>query len=299
MNFYYKAFLAIILMANAQFSLAKLNIVTTTTNINSLVEIIGGDKVSTMSFSKGAQDPHFLESRPSYMFKARAADLLVSVGLDLEIGWLPLIIRGSRNVKLLDKNSAHLELGQLVTRLGVPHEEISRKMGDIHPEGNPHILLSPRNSVIVAKAIATRLSLLDPKSEEFFTRNYIQYESTIKENLEKWKRQIGKNKSVITYHKTLSYFFADFNIKNPIVLEPIAGVPPTAKHVLKVVKELKKKNISLIMVENYFHTDSAKKIASQVKNINVKSIPVAVSGIASVNTIIELYNHLAQIIGDN
>ncbi len=273
---------------------AKLYVVTSTTNLASLVKSIGGSEVDAFSFCKGTQDPHYLTARPSYMLKAAKADLLVSVGLELEIGWLPLIVRGSRNPKLLIGAPGRLVAGDYITPLEIPHGKISRAEGDVHPEGNPHFMLSPENALKVAVAIKDRLSLLAPESKSLFTHNYNQWKKKVLQKLVSWKQQIPAELKVITYHKTLTYFFHQFGIKNIAFLEPKPGVPPTAGHILEVIKLAKQQGVKLVLVENYFDPAVAEKVVRSMKGIEIKSIPVAVHGNQKVDDLISLYQFLVD-----
>jgi zinc/manganese transport system substrate-binding protein len=275
-------------------SAAKIKVMTTTTNLKSLVDIIGGDKVETFSFCRGSQDPHFLEAKPSYMIKASRADLLVSIGLELEIGWLPLVVRGARNPKLRVGQSGRLVVGNFVETLEKPTGNLTRADGDVHPFGNPHVLLDPLNAIKIAKVIQENLSTLDSKNTEAYLKNYIGFKVEIEKKMVKWKNLVPKNINLMTYHRTMSYFYNRFSINNIDILEPKPGVPPTVKHVMGLFKKAKKKNVKLILVENYFDATVANRVASEVSGVKVKSIPVAVGGESKIKSIIDLYEELIQ-----
>jgi zinc/manganese transport system substrate-binding protein len=273
---------------------AKLSVLTTTTNLESIVSIIGGDKVDVLSLSRGTQDPHFLEAKPSYMLKASKADLLVSIGLELEIGWLPLVIRGARNPKLMNGNLGNLVIGDSVETLEKPIGELTRADGDVHPEGNPHILLDPLNGIKAAELIKNRLIQLDKKNTLLYESNFNKFSLVIEKKMLVWKKHIPKNLKVITYHKTLTYYYDRFNIINVDILEPKPGIPPTAKHVIGLMKKIRNDKIKLIIVENYFDPTVANKIAKDIASIVVKIVPVAVRGTEKIKTIIDLYDELAN-----
>ncbi len=273
----------------------KLNVVTTTTNLKSLVKVIGGEKVDAFSFSKGTQDPHYLEAKPSYMIKASRADLIVSVGLDLEIGWLPLVIRGARNPKLRPGAIGSFVAGDFIDTLEKPKGKLTRADGDVHPEGNPHFLLDPLNAIKIAKEIMKKLSELDSKNKSFYENNFKKFSSEVEEQLVIWKKMIPKNVQVITYHKTLSYFYNRLDIENVAYLEPKPGVPPTAKHILSVIKIAKEKNIKLAIVENYFDPTVANRVAKDVSSLKVVTVPVTVEGEEDIKNLIDLYAKLLEI----
>jgi zinc/manganese transport system substrate-binding protein len=268
---------------------AKLNILTTTTDLKSLVQTIGGDKVDVDSICKGTQDPHYLEAKPSYSLKANKADLMISIGLDLEIGWLPLIIAGARNPDIIKH---HLVAGNYVETLEKPTGAVSRSMGDVHPNGNPHILLDPLNAVKVAEKIKDRLIEMDRENEAVYSKNFTDFSNLITEKMKVWEKHSGKK--VITYHSTLSYFYKRFNITNVEILEPKPGIPPSASHILHVMKTAKEQNVQLAIVENFFDASVAERVAKDVPGMKVKSVAVSVEGADGVNSLIDLYNYLIK-----
>ncbi|MCB0343161.1 MAG: zinc ABC transporter substrate-binding protein [Pseudobdellovibrionaceae bacterium] len=280
---------------------AKLKVMTTTTNLKSLVESVGGDQVEVESFSRGTQDPHYIEAKPSYMLKAAKADLLVSVGLDLEVGWLPLIVRGSRNPKIREGEKGHFVAGTFIETLEKPSGEISRADGDVHPEGNPHFLLDPENAVIVGEKLRDKLVELDVAHAEYYKTNFDSFSSKMQKHIKSWQKRLqGKGEiRVITYHKTLTYFFSRFGIKNISILEPKPGIPPTASHILDVMKKSKEAGVKLALVENYFDPTIAKRVAKDVSGMSVKVVPVSVGGEQEISSLVDLYDRLVGVIEDS
>jgi zinc/manganese transport system substrate-binding protein len=220
--------------------LAKPLVMVSTTNIKSLVKEIAGSEVKVESFAKGTQDPHYLEAKPSYMIKASKADLVISIGLGLEEGWLPLIIRGARNPKIRVGESGHLALGNHIPVLEAVHTEVTRADGDVHPEGNPHFMLSPKMSLIAGEKIQAKLSELLPKKKAVFVQNFENYKKKLGALELKYSTTKLTGLKVITYHKTLTYLYDYLKINNVAILEPKPGIPPTVSHVLKVIKAAKK-----------------------------------------------------------
>jgi len=270
---------------------AKLNVLTTTTDLKSLVKTVAQDKVDVDSLCKGTQDPHFLEAKPSYSLKANRADLMISIGLDLEVGWLPLIMAGTRNPAIIRN---HLVAGNFVSTLEKPAGVLSRSMGDVHPQGNPHILLDPLNAIIVAEKIKEKLSVMDKENEAFYQKNFDNFSAEVKKKLKEWEKYSGKK--VITYHPTLTYLYNRFKIQNMAILEPKPGIPPTASHILDVMKTAQKENVKLAIVENYFDASIATRVAKEVPGMVVKSVPVMVEGVEGVNSLMELYEYLIKAI---
>ncbi len=288
----YFTIVALCIVSNSVF--AKIRVVTTTTDLRSIVEEVGSEKVTVDSFCKGEQDPHFLEARPSYILNASRADLVVSIGLGLEVGWLPKVLSRARNRNVMEGGSGYLEVGPTVKVLEVPTGPISRAEGDVHPEGNPHVTLDPIRVGEIALVIAERLGTVEPSSRDYFLNRAKAMQSRLKKKTEGWLKRIEKSgiNKIVTHHKSLSYFFDRFKIESVAMLEPLPGVPPTAKHILKVMKESSAKGVKKILVENYFSDAVAKKVASEIPGIAVESVPVAVEGTAKVKNIDDLFEEL-------
>jgi zinc/manganese transport system substrate-binding protein len=275
---------------------ASLKVFTTTTNLADLVRQIGGELVTVESLCKGTQDPHFLEAKPSYTFKLSRADLLVSVGASLEEGWLPLVIRGSRNPKLREGQAGHFEAAEFVKMLEVK-QEVTRAQGDVHPEGNPHFMLSPVRALDVAKGLKDKLIELDSANKVIYEKNFQSLTTRWNKKIAQWKLMIKEGMKVISYHKTLTYFYHDFAINNVDVLEPKPGIPPTASHIIKVINEIKDFNVEKIIVENYFDDAVAKKVKRSMPKVQVHKVPVAVDGAKGVNNLDNLYDYLIKVMG--
>lgn len=277
--------------------MAKVDVMTTTTNLADLTKKIGGDHVSVRSIAKGAQDVHFIEAKPSFMVKLSKADLLIAVGHGLEEAWLPLLQRGARNPKVGAGQKGYLEVAPLISHLlEVPTGKISRAEGDVHPEGNPHVMLSPKNAVIIAEGIAKRLGEIDSAHAADYLANSKKFAEQVAEKMPKWQAQIdaSKVKEIVTYHKSLSYFLDAFGLKAVIQIEPKPGVPPSTKHILKVIKTVKGKKIPVILVENYFDPAAAERIKKDVPSVKVKTVPVAVEGDKSATDLFALYDVLVD-----
>ena len=278
-------------------TLPKLKVLTTTTDLQSIVEEVGGsDRVTVSSFCKGAEDLHFLEAKPSFILSTSKADLVVSIGLGLEIGWLPKVLAGGRNLKVMEGKSGYLEVGPHVSVLEVPTGPISRSEGDIHPEGNPHVTLDPIRVGEIAIVIAKRLGDLDPSSAKVFMQRAQSMQSRLKTKTKQWQERLQKIafKKIVTHHKLLSYFFDRFGIESVARLEPVPGVPPTASHIMQVMKDAKEKGVKKILVEHYFSDKAAKKVASEIPGVFVKHTPVAVLATNSIKSIDDLFESLVR-----
>ncbi|MBK7844546.1 MAG: zinc ABC transporter substrate-binding protein [Bdellovibrionales bacterium] len=292
----------ILLLFFSPLAFAKLNVVTTISDLRAVAEEVGGEHVSVEGIAKGTQDPHFIEAKPSFMIKVSRADLLVSVGLDLEVGWLPSLMQGARNPKIAKGKSGFLEVGSLVQPIEVTTGKVSRAAGDVHPLGNPHVTLDPKRLGDIAVIISKRLGELDPGNAVQYERNAKSLQSRLITKSADWKARIERSgiKKIVSYHKTLSYFFDRFQISNEVILEPKPGLPPTSGHILNVIDLMKNQKISLILVENYFDPTVTNKIVKELPNIRIETVAVAVDGSPQVKTIDDLFEKLvASIEGKN
>ncbi len=286
-------FLVILLLTGAPAE-AKLRVVTTVSDLASLSRELGGDAVEVESLAKGTQDPHFIEPKPSYMVKLGRADLLIAMGLDLEVGWLPSLILGARNPKVKAGEKGYLELGASLDPLEVARGKVSRAEGDVHPAGNPHFHLDPIRMAKAASLIADRLAELDPAHAPDFAARARAFTERMKGKTEAWKKRIEKSgvKRVVTYHKTLTYFFDRFGIENSAYLEPKPGIPPTGAHLLEVVRVMKDGRVPLILVENFFDASVTKKITGEVPGARAESVAVYVDGAPGIARIDDLLEQI-------
>jgi zinc/manganese transport system substrate-binding protein len=292
------ALLAVNSMILARPAHAGLNVLTSTTDLRAIVQEIGGDPLTVDSIAKGTQDPHFVEAKPSFMLKASRADLMVSIGLELEIGWMPSIVRGARNPKINPGSPGYLEVGPLVDALEVASGSVSRAEGDVHPQGNPHITLDPIRTGIIAVKIAERLGQLDTPNAAKYLERAKALQRRLEEKTRLWQARIDKSgiKKIVTYHKTLTYFFDRFKIQNAAILEPKPGIPPTSGHILDVIGLIKAQKISVILVENYFDPAVTRKIMQEVPSVRSHTVPVAIEGDVGIKTLDDLYENLVATI---
>tara|TARA_B110001454_G_scaffold16046_1_gene14402 strand:+ start:50638 stop:51525 length:888 start_codon:yes stop_codon:yes gene_type:complete len=266
-------------------SLAKIQVAATTTDVAAIVREVGGNQVDVFHIAKGTQDPHQIEAKPSYMVKLRPVDLVIAQGLELETAWLTPLIEGSRNEKLLQKNNV-MELGPMLDPIDIPKGTISRADGDVHPGGNPHFQLDPVRVGKAAVLIADRLAQSDPGHTTLFNENAKKFNQHMIDKTAEWKKRLAKTgvKELITYHKYLAYFCSRFDLVCNLQLEPKPGIPPTANHLLSVISEIKKRNISLVLIENLYLDDAGNKLKQDVPNLKIQKIPVSVEGDTGITT---------------
>src|SRR5712671_7905252 len=186
----------------------KLKVITTLTDLASLTQEVGGDKVDVEALAKGYQDPHFVDPKPSFLLKLRHADLLILVGLDLEIGWLPPLITQSGNGNIQPAAPGYLDVSQFAEILEIPQGAVTRAEGDVHPLGNPHYWLDPDNGRRIAKGIATKLSEMDPTDRAYFQQREQDFERRLAEAEKKWQAQMAayRSRKIVTYHRSWPNF---------------------------------------------------------------------------------------------
>jgi zinc/manganese transport system substrate-binding protein len=241
----------------------KLNVVTTTEDLASIAREVGGDRIDVDSIAKGYQDPHFVEPKPSFVLKLNKADLLVVVGRELEIGWLPPLITQSRNAKVQPGAEGYLDASQNVQILELPTGQITRAMGDVHPMGNPHYWLDPENGRRIAQAMQKKFAQLRPADAPYFAQRLADLESRLTAAMQRWQAQMApyKGLKVVTYHRSWPNFAERFNLDVVGYVEPRPGIPPSPSHTLDVIQEIKRQGVKLILVEPYFDLKTPEAIS--------------------------------------
>src|SRR5437763_8537315 len=242
----------------------KLRAVTTLTDLASLTEEVGGDRIDVEALARGYQDPHFVEPKPSFLLKLRNADLLISVGLDLEIGWLPPLITQSGNGKIQPGAPGYLDASQFAEILEIPQGKVDRSMGDVHPLGNPHYWLDPDNGRRIAKGIAAKLTEMDPGDQAYFQQREQDFEKRLAEADKKWLAQMApyRGRKIVTYHRSWPNFAKHFGLDVIGYIEPRPGIPPTPSHTIELVNLMKRENTKLELIEPYFDVKTPNSIAS-------------------------------------
>jgi zinc/manganese transport system substrate-binding protein len=242
---------------------AKVNVVATLPDLGALAREVGGDNVSVKVLARSTQDPHFVDARPSLVLDASNADLLVLNGLELEVGWLPPILTNSRNEQIQPGHPGYLDASTLIAPLEVPREKIDRSMGDIHPSGNPHYTLDPRNGLVVARGIAERLETIDPQHVKAYQANLARFTQSLKERIAGWEKAFApfKGTEVITYHKSWIYFVEWAGFDEVAFVEPKPGLPPSAGHVAQVLGVIKRRKVPLILQEDWYPAASSEELA--------------------------------------
>ena len=271
---------------------AKLNVVTTTEDLASLAREVGGDRVNVDAIARGYQDPHFVEAKPSFILKLQKADLLIVVGRELEISWLPPLIQQSRNAKVQVGAEGYLDASQGVRILEIPTGQITRAMGDVHPQGNPHYWLDPENGRAIAKSIADKLSQFRPADRAYFEQRLAAFNARLTDAVKKWTAQMApyKGTKVVTYHRSFPNFADRFGLDIIGYVEPRPGIPPSPSHTFDLIQEMKRQNVKLILVEPYFDLKTPKSVANAVGG-QVLVVPPSVGGVKEAADFFGLFDY--------
>ena len=276
---------------------AAVNVVATTEDLADLTRQIGGDQVKVESLARGYQDPHFVEAKPSFILKLAKADLLVVVGRELEIGWLPQLVLQSRNARIQAGASGYLDASLGARILDVPTGPLTRAMGDVHPLGNPHYWLDPANGRRAAQAIAQKLSQLDPGSAAAFAARYADFDRRLAEGEKRWDALMApyKGLKVVTYHRSWPNFCERFGLEVVGYVEPKPGIPPSPGHTIQLMREMKRLGVKILLVEPYFDSKTPDSIGRET-GAKVLVMPPSVGGEKEITDYIKLFDYDIQLL---
>jgi ABC-type Zn uptake system ZnuABC Zn-binding protein ZnuA len=271
---------------------AQLKVVATTEDLASLAREVGGDKVSVVGLAKGYQDPHYVDPKPSFIFEVSRADLLIVVGRELEIGWLPPLINSSRNAKIQVGANGYLDASLTVKIMEIPTGQITRAMGDVHPQGNPHYWLDPENGRRIALAIKDKLTQLDPADKATFDARYADFDKRLAEAEKRWDATMApyKGTKIVSFHRSWPNFVDRFGLNVVAYVEPKPGIPPSPAHTIDVIGEMKAQGVKLIIVEPFFDLKTPKAIAAQVGGTVLVLAP-SVGGQKDASDYIKLFDY--------
>jgi len=284
--------LFILLLANT--SLSQVNIVTTYPYIEDIVKQVGKENVQVVSLARGDYNPHIIIPKPSFIAKARKADLLIINGAQLEIGWLPPILKQANNADVQPGGKGFLDLSTCVHLIDIP-ASVSRELGDVHPDGNPHFYLNPDNIPIIAKAIVNKLCELDPKNLSAYHSNLDAFTLLWQNRMKIWEGKMNhlKGIKVIEYHKVFDYFLHRFGLILSGTIEPLPGIPPTTKHIAEVEKLINRESVGFILQDVYNPQDASQFISKKL-GIKMIAVPHDVGSVKEADGIVQLYDEIVR-----
>jgi ABC-type Zn uptake system ZnuABC Zn-binding protein ZnuA len=278
--------------AAASKAASKLNVVTATTDLAALAQEVGGDRIEVESIARGYQDPHFVEAKPSFLLKLRKADLLIVVGLQLEIGWLPPLIAQCGNPRVQIGAAGYLDASQFAEILEVPTGVVTRAMGDVHPLGNPHYWLDPENGRRIAQGIKQKLASMRPEDADYFEQRFQAFSQRLTASEKVWDERMKPyhGRKVVTYHRSWPNFAKRFGLEVVGYVEPRPGIPPSPGHTVELIQMMRRENVRIILVEPYFDLKTPNSIARETGGQVVVLLP-SVGGEKEVTDYFKLFDY--------
>lgn len=278
---------------------AALRVVTTTQDLAAIAEAMGGEQVAVQSLTLGSRDPHFAAAKPSMIRKVFRADLLLVIGADMEIGWLPPLLQSARNARVQPGAAGYLDLSNVVPLLGKSSGPLSRAMGDVHAKGNPHYWLDPRNGIRMAQAIATRLAELDAAHKDQFQQRFDAFKQTMENNLQTWHTALAhlKGKPFIAYHTSFVYLADVFGFRIVDEVEPKPGIAPSAVSLSALVARIQNDDIGFLIMEPYYERRSARYLTERT-GIRVAVLPQSVGAQPDINAYCDLFDAIVAALND-
>jgi zinc/manganese transport system substrate-binding protein len=260
----------------------------------SLAEELGGDKVQATSATNALQDPHRVEARPGLIARTRNADLLVCTGLELEIGWLPVLVQQSGNARIAAGQPGHFEAGAFVPRLDVP-SRLDRSEGDVHAAGNPHIQQNPHNIALVASALSKRLAQLDPANAAFYQQRQAAFAARWSAAMAKWEQQAAplRGVAIVEHHKNMEYLLNWLGMRQVGTLEAKPGVEPSAAHLGELLQQLQQQPAKMVIRAAY-QDGRPSQWLSERAHIPAVVLPFTVGGDDKAKDLFSLFDDTVQ-----
>lgn len=285
-----RSVLTLLILAVALPAHAALKILATTTDWGALAAELGGDKVNVYVATSALQDVHRVEAKPSLVARARTADLVVATGAELEIGWLPVLIRESGNPRIQPGGQGYFEATAQLGLLEVP-TRLDRSMGDIHPLGNPHVHLDPHNVAKVAKALSARLSALDARNAEYYAQRGADFEARWTQAIARWESRGAplKGVPVVVIHRDQAYLCHWLGLSEVAAIEPKPGLPPTTSYLASLVTKLSASPPRMIL-RNAYNDSKAVNWLSERVHAPVVVLPYSVGGTPEAKDLFGLFD---------
>jgi len=268
---------------------AQLKVVTSTTDLADIATQVGGNKVTVRHIGEGYQDPHFIEAKPSFVLQLRNADIWAFVGLELEAGWMPLLLNGARNRKINPGGAGYVDVSKVIPLLDVPSGQVDRSQGDVHALGNPHYWLDPQNGRRIARLFQRKFSEMDPANAATYATNTTAFEAKLSSAERAWQPQLAliRGKPVVAWHTSWRYL-ANYTKVNIVgFMEPKPGVPPSPAHLAGLIQTVRRTGAKVIIMEPFYSRKTADFVASKT-GIKVLVLPPSVGGVRGLNDYVAL-----------
>ncbi len=293
---FFRRFLLVALLAAvaipANAADAQLRVVTSTTDLYDIARAVGGSRITATHISEGYQDPHFVEAKPSFILQLRRADVWAFVGLDLEVGWMSLLLNGARNPKVNAGGEGYVDVSKAMPVLDIPVGNIDRSQGDVHPQGNPHYWLDPQNGRRIAELFRDRFSALDPAGASVYAAGSRAFAARLDSAERVWSgyRATIEGKPVVAWHTSWRYFAEYSGMKIVGFMEPKPGVPPSPSHLAGLIETVKRTGAKVIVMEPFYDKRTADFVATRT-GATVLVVPPSVGGVKGVDDYVSLIGH--------
>jgi zinc/manganese transport system substrate-binding protein len=287
------AFSAFLLLVAAVPAQAQLRVFACEPEWAALVRVLSPDAELTTATSY-LQDPHYIEARPSLIAAVRRADIAVCSGASLEAGWLPMLLQRASNPDIQD-GRAGLFFAADHAQLHAPHDHVDRSMGDVHPEGNPHVHLSPDQLPEIARALAQRLGALDPEQAAAIQGRFIRWRGDWNRARTEWQARAEalEGQSLVVQHSSFSYLLRWLGVEKAADLEPKPGLPPSASHLSQLLADPALRDASAILIASYQDPQPAEWLAEQT-GLPVVVVPGTVTGEGPTETLSGLISEIIR-----
>ena len=287
--------LLLFVLLSATFSArAAVNVLACEPEWGALTQELGGDKVAIYTATNALQDPHRIQARPSLIARARSADMVVCTGSELEIGWLPILLRQSGNANIQPGKPGYFEASNYVRKLEVP-TRLDRADGDVHPGGNPHIQTDPRNILLVAKELAQRLAQVDAANAAFYAAREKSFAERWNVAMQRWQTMAAPLKGIpiVVQHKGFPYLEDWLGLREVATLEPKPGVEPTSTHLAEVLAQLQRQPAKMVIRAAY-NDGRASEWLAQRAHIPAVELPFTVGADAQSKDLFGLFDETVQ-----
>jgi len=270
---------------------SKVRVVTTIPDLKALTEAVGGDLVEVESLTRGTQNFHEAEVRPSMMLKLRRADLLIENGLDLD-AWVDVAVQGANNANIVQGAPGRIEVSRNVPVLDVPTTRVDRSMGDVHPRGNPHFSLDPGLAPIITENILAGLVRVAPQHRAAFEKNRQSFLARLDGEMARWTKAMEplKGSKVVVYHPDFIYFLTRFGVVQAAAIEDRPGIPPSPGHLTRLINLIKQEKVKAVLVEPWSDRKLAERIA-QDAGVKAYVMAVAVGAVKGADTYVSAIDY--------
>ena len=286
-------FLLVLLLLTPAISLADLSIFTCEPEWSALADELGANHVKTSSATNALQDPHYIQARPSLISKVRRADLVICSGAQLEIGWLPMLLRKGNNPGVMPGKPGYFEASMFVNRLDVALST-DRSQGDVHPQGNPHIQVNPHNILLVANALSRRMIELDEEHTSDFEHAFEVFSTRWSKAIEDWEQRALplRGKRVIAHHRSWIYLENWLALEEVATLEPVPGIPPTAGHLASLLERFGDTSTADFIIHAPFQSEKPSLWLSERTGIPAIMLPLTVGGSKQAEDLFSLFDDI-------